>query len=106
VWSKLLSNSYNLSNLWFDFFNSKFFKNVENFKISGLLLLTAPQLARAHQHLEPLASFVEITPVEGFYFYFLKFCGKYYTTINYLDMKKYYLKNTVSKKLIPKNTKN
>ncbi|KAF7635563.1 General transcription factor IIH subunit [Meloidogyne graminicola] len=36
-----------------------------NCLVCGLLLLTAPQLARAHQHLEPLPSFIEITPIEG-----------------------------------------
>ncbi|KAL7080506.1 hypothetical protein ACQ4LE_000784 [Meloidogyne hapla] len=33
--------------------------------VCGLLLLTAPQLARAHQHLEPLPAFLESTPTEG-----------------------------------------
>ncbi|CAK5077344.1 unnamed protein product [Meloidogyne enterolobii] len=37
-------------------------------RVCGLLLLTAPQLARAHQHLEPLPAFVESTPIEGFSF--------------------------------------
>uniref|UniRef100_A0A915P5R2 ZZ-type domain-containing protein n=1 Tax=Meloidogyne floridensis TaxID=298350 RepID=A0A915P5R2_9BILA len=34
-------------------------------RVCGLLLLTAPQLARAHQHLEPLPAFLESTPIEG-----------------------------------------
>lgn len=33
-------------------------------RICGLLLLTAPQLARAHQHMEPLQTFVESVPSE------------------------------------------
>ena len=34
-------------------------------KVCGLLLLTAPQLARAHQHLLPLPAFAEVTPQPG-----------------------------------------
>ncbi|KAI1728965.1 ssl1-like domain-containing protein [Ditylenchus destructor] len=34
-------------------------------RVCGLLLLTAPQLARSHQHLQPLSAFLEITSEKG-----------------------------------------
>lgn len=42
-------------------------------RVCGLLLLTAPQLARAHQHLQPLAAFAEVVQNSTEKFFFLIF---------------------------------